>query len=384
MLGLAIAGVGLTPVGKMVDRELSQLAAEAARQALMDAGRERADAIYVGNMLSSHIDRQGHLGPLIAEAMGLRGTESVVVDAACASGAAALRCACLGVASGAFDVAVAVGVEKMARLSSREAGSVLASAADAEHEVVHGATFVGLSAMLMRRYQYEYGVRREDFAEFSINSHENALVNPNAMLRKAISLDDFMSSRVVAEPLSVLDASPIADGAAAVVVCSPALARESGRYRVRVLASACSTDSIGLLGRADPLHLTAVAESAGRALRDAGVEPSDMDFLELHDAFSIMSVLALEAGGFAPRGRATWLARDGELRLDGRLPICTHGGLKARGHPVGATGLYQVVEATRQLRGAAGANQVRGARLGLTQSIGGSGSTVITHILEAT
>jgi acetyl-CoA C-acetyltransferase len=234
----------------------------------------------------------------------------------------------------------------------------------------------------MKRYMHEYKLTREDFAGFAINAHANGAGNPNAMFQRPINQEAFINSEMVAEPIGLLDASPMADGAAAVILCPTEQAREFTNNAVRIKGSATATDSLSLHDRRDLLWLQAAEDSARQAYRQAGVRPEDIDFFELHDAFTIMSALSLEASGFAERGKGTWLARDGEIGLTGKIPITTRGGLKARGHPVGATGLYQIVEAGQQLRGEAGKNQVANARLGMTQNIGGSGATIVTHIFE--
>jgi acetyl-CoA C-acetyltransferase len=229
---------------------------------------------------------------------------------------------------------------------------------------------------------YEYKVQRQDFAGFALNAHTNGAGNPNAMFQRPISREAFLNSGMVADPIGLLDASPMADGAAAVILCSTEQAREFTEKAIRVKGSAVATDTLSVHDRRDPLWLQAAEDSARKAYRQAGVKPEDIDFFELHDAFTIMAALSLEACGFAGRGQGTWLARDGEITLEGKIPITTRGGLKARGHPVGATGLYQIVEAVQQLQGEAGVNQVAGANLGMTQNIGGSGATIITHIFE--
>jgi acetyl-CoA C-acetyltransferase len=377
---VAVVGVGATPVAKS-DRGLRQLACLAVREALADAGVDRVSLLVVGNMLAPQLQGQGHLGPVLADDLGLRGIEAFTVDAACASGAVAFRQACLAVASGAYELAAAVGVEKMTGMPGPRLATALATAADVPGEGAHGATFPALNALIMRRYQHDHGLTRESFAGFAINAHANAAFNPRAMFPRRISLEEFMASPVVADPLAILDSSPIADGAAAAVVRRVGAVGPRG---VRLRASAVATDSTSLHDREDPLWLSAAAAAANLAYREARVDREDLDFFELHDAFSIIAALSLEACGFAARGRATELARSGEIGLHGRIPISTRGGLKARGHPVGATGLYQIVEAVEQLRGDAGDNQVVGASLGMTQNIGGSGATVVTHILEAT
>lgn len=382
MRDVSIIGIGQTTVGEHWDRSLRHIAYDALAATLKDARIERADALYVGNMLSGEISGQAHLGALIADFSGLRGIEAIKVEAACASAAAAFRQAYIGVASGLQDIVIALGVEKMTDDVGSTLTAGLASAADADYEVIHGITFVALNALIMQRYMYEYNLAREDFAGFAINAHANGAGNPKAMFQSPISQADFLKSNVVADPISLLDASPMADGAAAVVLCPTDQAREFTDNAIGIKGSAVATDSLSVHDRRDPLWLQAAEDSAQRAYRQAGVNPQDIDFFELHDAFTIMSALSLEATGFAERGRGTWLARDGDITLDGKIPITTRGGLKARGHPVGATGLYQIVEASQQLRGEAGQNQITNARLGMTQNIGGSGATIITHILE--
>jgi acetyl-CoA C-acetyltransferase len=382
MRDVSIIGIGQTPVGEHWDRSLRELAHDSLMAALQDANVERADALYVGNMLSGEISGQAHLGALVADFSGLRGIEAVKVEAACASASAALRQAYIGVASGLQDVVIALGVEKMTDDVGSKLTAGLAAAADADYEVVHGVSFVALNALIMQRYMYEYRLKREDFAGFAINAHANGAHNPNARFQEAISREAFLNSGMVSDPIGLLDASPMGDGAAAVILCPTDLAREYADKPIRIRGSAVATDSLSIHDRRDPLWLSAAEISAQKAYRQAQVDPQDIDFFELHDAFTIMAALSLEAAGFAERGKGTWLARDGEISLAGKIPITTQGGLKARGHPVGATGLYQVVEAVQQLRGQAGKNQLAKAGLGMTQNIGGSGATIITHILE--
>lgn len=384
MRDVSIIGIGQTPVGEHWDRSLRHLAYDALSAAMRDANVERVDAIYVGNMLSGEISGQAHLGALVADFAGLRGAEAIKVEAACASAAAALRQGLLGVASGYQDVVAVLGVEKMTDDVGSKLTAGLASAADADFEAVHGVTFVALNALIMQRYLYEYGLTRDDFAGFSINAHANGAHNPNAMFQRPITRETFVNAEVVADPITRFDASPMADGAAAVILCPTELARNFAGPDgvIRIAASALATDTLSVHDRRDPLWLQAAQDSAQRAYRQAGVGPDDIDLFELHDAFTIMAALSLEACGFAGRGQGTWLAKDGQIGLEGRIPIATRGGLKARGHPVGATGLYQVVEVAQQLRGECGPTQVRNARLGMAQNIGGSGATIVTHILE--
>ncbi len=382
MRDVSIIGIGQTPVGEHWSRSLRHLAYDALKAAMRDANVERADALYVGNMLSGEISGQAHLGALIADFSGLRGIEAVKVEAACASAAAAFRQAYIAVASGLQDIVIALGVEKMTDDVGSKITSGLASAADADYEVIHGISFVALNALIMQRYMHEYNVSRQDFADFAITAHANAAGNPNARFPEPVSREAFVKSAMVASPICLLDASPMADGAAAVILCPTEQAREFTNNAIRVGGSALATDSLSVHDRRDPLWLQAAEDSARKAYRQAGVGPRDIDFFELHDAFTIMAALSLEAAGFAERGQGTRLASDGEISPTGKIPISTRGGLKARGHPVGATGLYQIVEAVQQLRGQAGANQIANARVGMTQNIGGSGATIVTHIFE--
>ena len=271
-----------------------------------------------------------------------------------------------------------IGVEKLTELPGRQTTAALATAADADYEVEHGITFVGLNALIMRRYMHEFGYSHRDFAPFAVTAHANAARNPNALYRYAIDAREYERGREVADPIRLYDASPIGDGAAALLLV-PA---ERAPGAVRVVGSAGATDTLAVHDREDMLRLRAAERSAQRAYRQAGVGPEDIDLFELHDAFSIMAVLSLEACGFAARGQGVRLGLDGGIVQGGRIPISTMGGLKARGHPVGATGLYQLVEATLQLRGQAGPLQVAGARTAMAQNIGGSGATIVTHILQ--
>jgi len=379
--GVSIIGLGQVPVGEHWDKSLRGLGSEAVLAALQDAAIERPEALFVGNMLCGQLSNQQNLAALIADHAGLRGIEAVRTEAACASGAAAFRAAHVAVASGLMDIVVACGVEKMTDAPGGQTTTALAAAADATYEAEQGVSFVALNALLMRRYMYETGCRRDDFAGFSLNAHRNGVRNPNAMFRKAISLEAYERAKMISEPVSLLDSSAIADGAAAVVLAPSEFARRQGLAAVEVLGSAVGTDAVAIHDRRDPLFLSAPEASVQRARAQAAIRLQDVDLFELHDAFTIMAALSLEAAGFARRGEGVRMATDGEIGLDGRLPISTMGGLKARGHPVGASGMYQIVEAAQQLRGEAGGNQLHGCRIGMTQSIGGSGATIITHIL---
>lgn len=379
MRKVAILGIGQTKIGEHWDKSLREIGGEAAFAAMQDAGLQKVDALYVGNMLSPMVNGQNQLGAFFADWIGLWKQEAVKIEAACGSGAAAFRSALMAVASGETESALVVGVEKMSDKAGRDVTAALATAADADYEVEQGVSFVGINALVMRRYMHEYGWKHEDFAPFSINSHANAMHNPYARLHEKITVEKFERSSMVATPINLLDASPTGDGAAAMVIV-PA-EKIQRRPRILVSASAAATDTIAVHSRKEPLFLQAAYRSSRTAYEMAGVSPAEIDVFELHDAFSIMAALSLEASGFAERGQGVRLALENEIGPAGRVPICTRGGLKARGHPVGATGMYQLVEVAQQLRGECGLTQVDGAKTGMAQNIGGSGASILTHIL---
>ena len=386
MREVAILGIGQTPVAERWEKSLREIACEAVFAALLDARRESAEALFAGNMLSGILTHQESLGALVADWAGMRYIEAFKVEAACGSGAAALRTAIAAVASYAVESAIALGVEKMSETKMAETTAALATAADADYESEVGLSFVALNALVMQRYLHEYGWKHTDLAPFSVNAHANAVHNPYARLQFQISEKDYAKSRMICDPINLLDASPTGDGAAAVVVVplESLLVRgvHPSRPVIAIAGSASATDTLAIHTRRDPLWLKAAELSARQAYEQAGVGPADIDLFELHDAFSIMAALSLEACGFAGRGQGPRLGLDGEICPDGELPITTRGGLKARGHPVGATGIYQIVEVVQQLRSECGETQVPEARIGMAQNIGGSGATILTHILK--
>jgi acetyl-CoA C-acetyltransferase len=382
MREIAVIGIGQTPVDEHWEKSLRELAGEAMLVAMNDARRETVDGIFVGNMMSGTANRQQHLGALIADWVGLRYIDAVKIEAACGSGAAAFRAALMAVSSGQMDSAIVVGVEKMTDSPVDEITAALATASDAEWELDQGLSFVAINALAMQRYMYEFGWKHKDFAAFSINAHTNAIHNPFARFHEGLTEAGYARAAMIADPINLMDASPMGDGAAAAVLVPVDLLNNRSKFLVSVAGSASATDTIALHGRADPMRLKAAESSSRQAYSQAGIGPEDIDVFELHDAFSIMAALSLEASGFAERGQAPRLANEGEIRPQGRIPIATRGGLKARGHPVGATGVYQIVEVLQQLRGEAGETQVNEPRYGMTQNIGGSGSNIITHIFK--
>ena len=384
MRQVAILGIGQIKVDEHWDLSLRELGGNAAFAAMQDAGMDRVDALFIGNMLSPMVSGQNQLGTFFSDWIGLWGQESVKVEAACASGAAAFRSGLMAVSAGDIESALVVGVEKMTDKAGHDITAALATAADADYEVEQGISFVGINALVMRRYMHEFGWKHEDFAPFSLNAHANAMNNPFARLHEKITVEKFEKSSMVATPINLLDASPIGDGAAAaIIVPAEKVASLKGKPKITVAGSSSATDSIAVHSRKDPLFLSAAYLSSQKAYEMANIEPKDIDVFELHDAFSIMSALSLEACGFAERGQGVRLGLEDEICTTGRVPICTRGGLKARGHPVGATGMYQIVEIVQQLRGECDKTQVDGARVGMAQNIGGSGATILTHILKA-
>jgi acetyl-CoA C-acetyltransferase len=374
MRDVFISGIGLTPVGEHWETSLRELALEAMHAAQHDAPGLKPEALFVGNMLAPQLSRQAHLGALLADFAGWRGIEATTVEAAGASGGAAVRQALLAVASEQMDCALVVGVEKMTDRVGPGMTAATATAADSDWEAAQGVTPTALAALVMQRYMHEHQVGLKDFAGFSVNAHANAKTNPNAMFRNALTAEAFLKAGMVAEPVNMFDTAPEADGAAAVFVT----AQPGG---VRVAASAMATDVLAVHDRPDVLTFEAARKSVAKAYQQAGIKPEAVDVFELHDAFTVFAALSLEAAGFAERGRGWQLAGEAISRA-GRIPISTLGGLKARGNPGGATGVYQIAEVVLQLRGAAGANQIPEARWGMTQSLGGAGATAVTHIFE--
>jgi acetyl-CoA C-acetyltransferase len=382
MREVAVIGIGQTKIDEHWDQSLRDLAGEAVQAAMMDAQREVADALYIGNMMSSTANHQQHLGAYIADWVGFKQIEAYRIESACSSGAAAFRTGLMAVASGEIDCAVVVGVEKMTDSPGSEITAALATAADGDWEVDQGVSFVALNALIMKRYMHEYGWKHQDFAQFSINAHANARNNPFARFHDPLTLESYEKGGMIADPINVFDASPIGDGAAAVVLVPAESIQAAARPKITVAGSGSATDTIAAHDRRDPIWLNAAVRSVKNAYSQAGIGPVEIDLFEYHDAFTIMAALSLETCGFYERGQGPRAALDNEIGLNGRIPVATMGGLKARGHPVGATGMYQIAEVVQQLRGEAGANQVVDAKYGMAQNIGGSGSNIVTHILR--
>jgi len=377
-----VLGVGMTPVGEHWGTSLRELALEAMRAAMADAGGVQPQALYVANALAPILSGQSHLGALLADFAGLDGIEASTVEAAGASGGLAVRQACLALEAGAVETAMVVGVEKVTDRVGSGLAAALSVWSDADYEAVHGLTATSQAALIMRRYLHEHDAPSDALAGFSLTAHRNAVGNANAMFRKAITLEDYARAGMVSDPVNLYDAAPLADGAAAILLGRASVSRVPERAAVRVLGTASATARLAIHDQPDPLSLPAAAISAERALHSAGITRDEIDLFEMHDSYSVYAALALEAAGFAARGQGWQMARNGTIALDGKLPVATFGGSKARGEAGGATGAYQVVEVTLQLQDRAGVSQVKGARIGMAQCLGGAGASAATTILS--
>jgi acetyl-CoA C-acetyltransferase len=388
MTEIIIAGIGQTPVGEHWDTSLRDLAYSALKAAVKNAGGLRPQALFVANMLAPNLSHQAHLGALIADYAGLRfdpaqhlaGIEAVTIEAAGASGGAALRQAYLALKSELVDTALVVGVEKFTDQVGAGVEEALATASDSDFESVQGLTTSAQAALFMKRYMHEYNVPDDGFAGFALTAHANGAGNPNAMFQKAIKPETYTRS---GQSPNMFDMAPTADGAAALVLTRRDLLPSNWPHPlVKVSGSATASDTLALHDRKDTLYFEAAQLSAGRAMKQADVILEQIDLFEYHDAFSIYAALSLESVGFAIRGQGWKLAAEGQIALKGRVPCATMGGLKARGFPGGATGVYQAVEAVQQLWGLANANQIPDAEVALIQSLGGPASTAVSHVLQ--
>ena len=383
MTEIVIAGIGQTEVGEHWDIGLRDLAFAAIKDAVQNAGGLKPQSLFVGNMLAPNLSNQAHLGVLLADYAGLLGIEAVTLEAAGASGGAALRQGYLAVKSGLVDVALVVGVEKFTDKVGSGVDAALATQGDSDFESIQGMTPAAQAALLMKRYIHDYDVPRDGFAGFALTSHANGVANKNAMFRKAIKPETYAKAEMVSDPLNMFDMAPNADGAAALVLTRrDLLPSEFPNPLVKIAGSAASSDTLALHDRKDMLYFDTAQISAGKAMKQVGMILDEIDLFEYHDAFSIYAALQLEAIGFAIKGKGWKLAADGEIGLKGKIPCATMGGMKARGFPGGAAGVYQAVEATIQLRGQAEANQVADAKTALIQSLGGPASTAVSHILQ--
>ena len=387
MREVAVIGIGITKFGELWDRSFRQLIAEAGSKAIFDAGIEGKDidALYIGSMSSGRFVGQEHVGALVADAAGFSHLHipATRVEGACASGGLAVRQGYLSIASGIHDIVVVGGIEKMNDVGGTSATETLATAADQEWEAFFGATFPGLYAMIATRHMHDYGTTKEQLAQVAVKNHANGAKNPYAQYRFEITVEQAMSAAPVAHPLGLLDCSPVSDGAAAIVLCAMDKAKQYTDKPVKIIGSGQASDTLPLHGRRDITTLDATVYAAKMAYKQANLTPKDIDVAEVHDCFTIAEICAIEDLGFVEKGKGGRAIEDKITTLDGEIPVNTSGGLKAKGHPVGATGVAQVVEIVEQLRGEADKRQVKDARIGLTHNVGGSGATCVVHILEA-
>jgi acetyl-CoA C-acetyltransferase len=384
MRDVAVIGIGLNDFGELWEKSLRTIWAESAIAALSDAGVDSVDLITIGCMSPGLFVGQEHLASLLADELGMAGVPAARVESACASGGLALRTGFAEVASGLCDTVLVTGVEKMTDVDGADATYALGTAADQEWEGFHGITFPGLYAMLAQIHMQRHGTTSEQLAAVAVKNHANGLLNPHAQYHLKVSVEDVLSSTMVADPLHLLDCSPVTDGAAAMVLTTVDRAKElrSERPLVRITGSGLATDTITLANRADLSELSAVRLAAKRALEMAEKTPDDLHVVEVHDCFTIAEIMATEAIGLFEPGKGASATEDGLTALDGKIPVNPSGGLKSKGHPVGATGVAQAIEIVTQLRGEAGQRQVEGARVGLAQNMGGSGGSSIVHIME--
>jgi acetyl-CoA C-acetyltransferase len=387
MRDVYLIGIGQTKMTKNAGIRGRYMAKEVIDKAIEHAGidRKQVGMLVTGNMTGGMLSQQQQLGALFADVAGLRGIEAMTTEAACGSGASATRLGVMSVGGGFHDVALVCGIERMTHVPNDTMTAALATAADWELEGSNGECFISLNAKLMKRYMETYGVTSRDFGHFAITAHDNGLTNPMGFLHKKIDMETYLNSRMLADPVKLLDAPPVCDGAAAIILATEEVARaahRNGLPMIKVAGSAIGTDSLALDARRDMLALDGVAISTRKALEQAGLKNEDIDIFELHDAYTIITTLCLEAAGFAEKGKGVHFGKGGEITRTGKLPISTFGGLKSRGHPVGATGVYQMVETYMQLTGTAGENQVPDPEFALVQNVGGTAATVVSHILQ--
>jgi acetyl-CoA C-acetyltransferase len=382
MREVAVIGVGMTKWGELWEKSLRDIFVETALLALDDAGVERIDSLIVGSMSSGLFVGQEHLASLLADYLGQAPVPAARVESACASGGLALRTGFIEVASGMADVVLVSGVEKMTDVSGNEATYALGTAADQEYECYHGITFPGLYALIARAHMDKYGTTREQLAMVAVKNHHNGSMNPLAQYPFEITVDGVLCSVLVADPLRVLDCSPITDGAAAMILCPVELAKKMKKPIVKIIGSGQATDTIALSSRKDITWIESTYQAAKKAYSMAGKKPEDLDVIEVHDCFTIAEICVTEALGLVEKGKGGKAVEDGVTALHGKFPVNASGGLKAKGHPVGATGVAQAIEIVKQLRGEAGPRQVKEARVGLSQNMGGSGGSSIVHIFE--
>jgi len=375
-----IVGVGMTKVGEHWDKSLRQLAVEASLKAIDEADVGLPQAIFFSNMMSGRLQNQDHLGALLAEELGLRGLPALRIEAACASGGAAFHAAYAALLSGLYKVVLVVGAEKMTDTSTEQTTTALMTAEDREYTGFYGASFVSLNALAHRLYMEKFNVKEEEMASLAVLSHKNGVNNPLAMYRREISVEDVLRSPYVADPIHLLEAAPMSDGAAAILLASEDVLKSKNSV-VRVEASTVATDNIRYYERENLLEFESVKRAFENAISLSKINEREIDIIELHDAFTIVGYLTLESAGIVDKGMAAKEVSRGRFNISDKPAINTMGGLKSRGHPIGATGLYQIAEIYLQLTNNAGKNQVDNAKIGVAFNVGGVGTTTTATIL---
>ncbi|MGO4879599.1 MAG: thiolase domain-containing protein [Bryobacteraceae bacterium] len=383
MRPVSVIGIGKTPFGAFPDRDLRSLAVEAGFKCLRNGHAEpsQVDAFFLGNFAGPSFVGQNHLAPYISTELAIYDVPATRIEAACASSGSAFYHAFNGVASGVYDIVLVVGVEKMTSQPTPRVTSILAGAGDCAGEVKAGSTFASLFAMIARRHMYDFGTTREHLAAVAVKNHANGALNPDAQMRKVITMQQAMAGKPIADPLNLYDCSLISDGAAAVLLAPTERAAEFTGKPVRVLGIAQASDYVALDEKGDITTFRSVRHASEKAYRMAGVTPADIQLAELHDCFTIAEIIALEDLGFAPRGEGGPFTLEGHTARTGDKPVNTSGGLKSKGHPVGATGAAQICDLVLQMRCEAGERQVPRNSLGLAQNLGGSGATCVVTIL---
>ncbi len=383
MREVAVIGIGIQKWGELWEKSMRDLFVESALAAVKDAGVDRIDSMYVGTMSGGLFAGQEHIASLLSDYLGINPAPATRVESACASGGVALRMGMMDVASGMNDIVLVSGVEKMTDIDGGEATYALATAADQEYEAYNGLTFPGLYALMATAHMHKYGTTLEQLAEVAVKNHDNGADNPHAQYPFKVTVEQVMNSTMVADPLRLLHCSPITDGAAAAVIVPLEMAgKMTGKPVIKISGSGHATDTIALHSRKDLTFLNATAVAAEKAYKMAGVGPKDIDFAEVHDCFTIAEICVTEALGFFEKGHGGKAVEAGKTRIDGEIPVNPSGGLKSKGHPVGATGIAQIHEIVTQLRQEAGKRQIKNAKRGLAQNMGGTGGSALVHILE--
>ncbi|MEM4261440.1 MAG: thiolase domain-containing protein [Candidatus Diapherotrites archaeon] len=385
MRSVSIIGTGVTNFGEHWEKSFKELVAEAGQKAIKEAEIEKKQiqGLYVGSMATGRLISQEHIGALVADELGLNPIPATRLEAACSSGGVALRTAYTAIASGLHDMVLVLGAEKMTEVSTEETAYALGGAGDQETELFVGASFPALYALMARAHMHKYGTTEEQLAMVAVKNHKNAENNPYAQFQKAITIEEVMNSGYIASPLKLLDCSPITDGAAAVVLCATEIAKKMKKDNaVEIIASTQASDTLALAQRQNLYETKAAKIAAQEAYKKAGIKPSQVSFAEVHDCFTIAEIMAIEALGFCEQGKGGKFTEDGNTQINGIIPINTSGGLKGKGHPVGATGVAQAIEAYLQLNEKAGKRQVKNPQIGLTHNVGGSGATAVIHLYK--